>query len=190
MFKIAKLIEVLAVFAWHVWGLYFLMFSYERPGVALFHRNISGAVKSSSFCLRKVKCFLMKYHHDSYENKKIMRALVILIFFLTCNVLNRFHAIGGRGGSSYHKWLSRGMPLMWLHRKPQVSHLTHLSYSESLHGQNDSPLTDFWVILNDSHRVSPFFSSFFVQNWYGTGVSHSFCKLSQSNYPELVPCFS
>ena len=35
-----------------------------------------------------------------------------------------------------------------LHRKLRVSHLTHLSQSESPHGQNDSLLIHFWVTLS------------------------------------------
>ena len=35
-----------------------------------------------------------------------------------------------------------------VHRKTQMSHLTHLSHSGSLHGQKDSFFTYFWVILS------------------------------------------
>ena len=34
------------------------------------------------------------------------------------------------------------------HRKTQMSHLTHLSHSGSLHGQKDSFFTHFWVTLS------------------------------------------
>ena len=46
------------------------------------------------------------------------------------------------------KRLAKQLANGWLHRKTQMSHLTHLSHTGSEHGQNDSKICKKWVFLS------------------------------------------
>ena len=55
-----------------------------------------------------------------------------------------FKTIPHWGYSSQDQWAD----LANVHRKTQVNHLTHLSHSGSVHGQNDSKMCEKWIFLS------------------------------------------
>ena len=69
-----------------------------------------------------------------------------------------------------------------VHRKTQMSHLTYLSHSGSLHGQKDSFFTYFWVILS---VYWPTVAQMSQMTHLGFSV---WIDLYAGNYKYRVPC--